>query len=295
VAGDLNVTWIHGAANCALSTDPPIQVHRFDTDTFILRQSKCSEPGTPGHPGPSFEAPFMYLLIGKSRALLLDTGATRSPALFPLASTIDQLLHQHAAALGKPTVALEIAHSHDHGDHFAGDDQFNGRADTTIVPSDLAAVKSHFGLPHWPEGTAMIDLGSRVLDLIPIPGHDPSHIALYDRDTQLLLTGDTLYPGLLVVDEWDAYVRSIGRMKAFVDAHPVSFILGAHIEMTNQPKRWFGLRKLFQPGEHVLQLKSAHLTELHSAVQAIGSHPRTDRHADFIIYPEGDPMPSLEP
>jgi hypothetical protein len=50
MTGDLNVRWIHGAPNCEDSTDPPIQVHRFDADAFILRQSKCSEPGTPSRP-----------------------------------------------------------------------------------------------------------------------------------------------------------------------------------------------------------------------------------------------------
>jgi hydroxyacylglutathione hydrolase len=294
MAGNLNVAWIHGAPDCSVSTDPTIQVHRFDANTFILRQSKCSEPGTPAHPGPSFEAPFIYLLIGKSRALLLDTGASESRALFPLASTVGNLLHDRAAALGGPTVPLLIAHSHSHGDHVSGDSQFLGEADRTIVPLGLAGVKSFFGLPQWPQGTATIDLGGRVLDVIPIPGHEPSHIAVYDRRTQLLLTGDTLYPGLLVVDDWVEYVGSIARLKAFVDDHPVSFVLGAHIEMTNQSGRWFGLRKLFQPGEHVLQLGTAHLTELHDALQAIGGHPRTDRHADFIIYPENQPMPPLQ-
>src|SRR3954452_14257223 len=103
--GDLNVTWIHGAANCAHATDPPIQVHRFDADTFILRQSKCSEPGTAAQVGPSFEAPFLYLLVGTSRALLLDSGASHSPILFPLAATVKELLRDHATALGRPVVS----------------------------------------------------------------------------------------------------------------------------------------------------------------------------------------------
>jgi hypothetical protein len=33
------VTWIHGAADCGHSPDPPIQVHRFDQDTVVLRVS----------------------------------------------------------------------------------------------------------------------------------------------------------------------------------------------------------------------------------------------------------------
>jgi hypothetical protein len=36
-----DVTWIHGAADCTHSTDPLIQVHQYDADTFVLRVSKC--------------------------------------------------------------------------------------------------------------------------------------------------------------------------------------------------------------------------------------------------------------
>jgi hydroxyacylglutathione hydrolase len=290
---DLNVTWIHGSPDCSLNTDPSIQVHRFNPDTIILRQSKCSEPGSAAQAGPSFEAPFMYLLIGTTRALLLDTGASHSAALFPIASTIGKLLHDHATAVEQPTVPLLIAHSHSHGDHLAGDSQFHGMPNTTVVPRGLVNVEVFFGLPHWPDGTATIDLGNRTLDVIPIPGHEESHIALYDRNTKLLLTGDTLYPGLLVVEDWSEYVRSIARLKSFVAANSVSFILGAHIEMTNQPGKWFGLPAFFQPNEHVLQLEQRHLLELHDALEVIGGHPRTDRHADFIIYPAGQPFPPL--
>jgi glyoxylase-like metal-dependent hydrolase (beta-lactamase superfamily II) len=124
-----------------------------------------------------------------------------------------------------------------------------------------------------------------ILDIVPIPGHDVSHIAIYDRKTQLLLTGDSLYPGLLVVNDWNAYVRSVARLKDFCDSRIVSFILVAHIEMTNQAGRWFGLGALFQPAEHVLQLEKDHLVELNDALQLVGTHLRTDRHADFIIWP----------
>jgi glyoxylase-like metal-dependent hydrolase (beta-lactamase superfamily II) len=295
MADNLSLTWIHGSPDCALNTDPPIQVHHFNQDTMILRQSKCSESGLVEQPGPSFEAPFMYLLIGTARALLLDTGASHSETIFPLASTVTTLLNNHAEALRKPAVTLLIAHSHSHGDHVAGDGQFHARPDTTVVQPGLSNVKGFFGLPNWPEGRALIDLGDRTLDVIPIPGHEDSHIALYDRATKLLLTGDSLYPGLLVIDDWPEYVRSIARLRAFALTNPVSFILGAHIEMTNKPGRWFGLPTFFQPNEHVLQLEQRHLFELHDALDAIGSQPRTDRHADFIIYPSGQPFPPLIP
>jgi glyoxylase-like metal-dependent hydrolase (beta-lactamase superfamily II) len=295
MAGDLNVIWIHGSTDCGHTTDPPIQVHRFDSDTFILRQSKCSEPGTPASLGPSFEAPFLYLLFGDSKCLLLDSGASRSPAVFPIASTIDALLTSHAAAAGKPRVPLVVAHSHSHKDHVEGDTQLRALPDTTVVPLGVAGVQTFFGIARWPKDAATFDLGGRMLDILPIPGHEESHIAVYDRRTGSLLTGDTLYPGLLVVDNWAAYGRSAQRLGAFARANTVALVLGAHIEMTNRPGSWFGLGALFQPGEHVLQLESRHLDEWVSAVAALGSHPHVDRHDDFIIFPDTEPFPSLDP
>ena len=295
MAGNLNVTWIHGSPNCATTADPPIQVHQYDSDTFILRQSKCSEPGTTDNRGPSFEAPFLYLLIGRGKAFLLDTGASQSPTVFPLASTVERLLHDYSAKLGIPAVPLVIAHSHSHGDHIAGDAQFFGLPNTTVVAPDLFSVKAFFGLTQWPMGSATLDLGDRILDILPIPGHEESHIAVYDRNTNLLLTGDSLYPGLLVVNDWTAYVTSIARLSRFVDTHPLSFVLGAHIEMKDRPGRWFELGTLFQPGEHKLQLETSHLRELNGALQTIGAHARTDVHADFVIWPWNQPLPASPP
>src|SRR5690242_7828312 len=77
VAGDLNVRWIYGAAG-----EPPVQVHAYDPHTYLLRQSK----------GTNYEAPFLYLLFGNARAVLLDTGATKDADVFPLRQTVDGLV-----------------------------------------------------------------------------------------------------------------------------------------------------------------------------------------------------------
>ena len=67
-AGDLAVDWIHGQPRRSGTDDPPIQVHRYDEHTIILRQSKQL----------TYEAPFLYLFFGNHTALLLDTGAVRT-------------------------------------------------------------------------------------------------------------------------------------------------------------------------------------------------------------------------
>ena len=79
---NLNVAWIHGSEAAKYNTDPDIQVHACDEHTYILRQNKAVH----------YEAPFMFLLFGGARALLLDTGATASPQFFPLRRTVDSII-----------------------------------------------------------------------------------------------------------------------------------------------------------------------------------------------------------
>jgi glyoxylase-like metal-dependent hydrolase (beta-lactamase superfamily II) len=56
-----------------------------------------------------------------------------------------------------------------------------------------------FGLPNWPDGEAALELGNQRLTVFPIPGHEAAHIAVHDPGNKWLLTGDTLYAGLLTI------------------------------------------------------------------------------------------------
>ncbi len=58
--------------------------------------------------------------------------------------------------------------------------------------------------------------------MLLIPGHEDSHVAAYDPRTRSLLTGDTLYPGLLTVQDWPAYRRSAARLARFAEEHEVA-------------------------------------------------------------------------
>src|SRR4051812_10875287 len=200
-----SVRWIHGAPHCRDSTDPPIQVHSFDADTFILRLSKCF----------SFEGNFLYLLFGDSRAILLDTGARPDPTsvnqVLPIRRVVDGIVDRWLDVRGLDGIQLVVAHTHSHGDHVFWDKQFQERPRTTVVPATLSGVRGFFRLLDWPDGQADLDLGGRTVTVFPIPGHEASHIATYDRRTQVLLTGDMLYPGLLTVRDWVAYRRSAAR------------------------------------------------------------------------------------
>jgi glyoxylase-like metal-dependent hydrolase (beta-lactamase superfamily II) len=130
-----------------------------------------------------------------------------------------------------------------------------------------------------------------VLDVLGIPGHEDSHIALYDRDNALLLTGDTLYPGFLVIDDaasqgnFVEYQASIQRLVDFTAGRPVNWVLGAHVEMTSTPGVAYRYGTNNQPSERMLHLDRDHLLELNDAVIAMGADPAEEIHDDFIIRP----------
>jgi glyoxylase-like metal-dependent hydrolase (beta-lactamase superfamily II) len=239
---------------------PEHQLHWYDERTAIIRQALRT----------NFEGPFSYLLLGSERALLLDTGTGHAD----LRKVVDELL------AGRD-LALIVAHTHGHGDHIGGDSQFE-----QVVGTSAAEVAEYFGITAWPDEIVELDLGERVLDLIPIPGHEGSDLAFYDRTTRLLLTGDSLYPGRLYVPDWTAYRASIRRLADFVAAgNPVSWVLGAHIELINQPGVDFAMGADVHPDEHPLQLEPAVLRELQEALSEAGPSPHRIVRDEFIVYP----------
>lgn len=262
-------TWPDGTA-CA--SEEPVTVWAFSEDTYILRQSLCT----------NFEGPFLYLLLGETHALLQDTGTGDAD----VATVVTGLVDQWAAARGISDIELLVTHSHAHGDHVGGDAQFAGSG-ATVVGTSTNATITFFGFQSWPTDTVTLDLGGRVLDVLGIPGHHPSHVALYDRRHALLFTGDTLYPGRLYINDFAAYRASTQRLVDFVggQALPVQHVLGTHIEMTQTPMVDFPFGSDVHPNEHELELGLEHLVELNDAVVAMGNQAVLEAHDDFIIYP----------
>jgi hydroxyacylglutathione hydrolase len=263
----IDVRWIHGE-----STDPPIQVYAYDERTYILRQSKTV----------SFEAPFLYLLLGERRALLVDTGASSDPARSPLRSLVDDLIERSRPDAG-PAYELVVAHSHGHGDHVAGDAQFADRPQTTVVPRDADAVREFFGFSTWPAETVTFDLGGRVLEVIGSPGHHGAAVTIYDPRTGFLLTGDTVLPGRLYAFDFPAYADTVRRLADFAEQRPVTHVLGGHIEMRRTPGRDYPFGTRHQPDEHPLELTVADLRAVRDAAQA-ADRPGVYRHDHFVLY-----------
>ena len=66
--------WMNGTQ----AGEPPLQMQSIDPDTFVIRQSFIE----------SANAPFVYLLFGTEKALLLDTG----DAKWPIREAVDYLI-----------------------------------------------------------------------------------------------------------------------------------------------------------------------------------------------------------
>ncbi|HZS60359.1 MAG TPA: MBL fold metallo-hydrolase, partial [Gemmatimonadaceae bacterium] len=243
----LGAQWDAGAADCKSHRAPPIEVHAYNPQTYILRENLCA----------TFEAPFMYLLIGSTRALLIDDGDVADPKAMPIAQTVLGLL--------PPNLPLLVVHTHRHLDHRAADPQFSGRPNVQVVGYDLESVKRFYGFSAWPDGIDTLDLGGRTVDVLPTPGHNETHVAFYDRNTALFFTGDFLMPGRLLIDDATADRASARRVAAFIATRPVTAVLGGHIEL-DSAGHTFDFYSNYHPHERALEMTKADLLALPAAL-----------------------------
>jgi hydroxyacylglutathione hydrolase len=266
VSGSLDAHWNEGAQDCKATPQAPLQVHAYEPQTFILRQSPCTD----------FEANFLYLLIGSDKALLIDTGAVADPKEMPLAKTVLELLPDK----GQKKLPLLVAHTHRHMDHRAGDSQFASLPSVEIVPIDLDGVRTFYGFTDWPNGIAHLDLGGRTVDVIPTPGHNETHLAFYDNRTGILFSGDFLMPGRLLIDDAAPYRESAVRVIDFLKIRPLSYILGGHIELDAAGHAYrFGSH--YHPDEHRLELTREDLAALPAAFETFNGFYA--RHPNYIL------------
>ena len=174
-----------------------------------------------------------YLIVGEKQALLFDTGM----GISDMKKVVE----------GLTSLPVSVMNSHTHNDHVSGNWRFSriygmdtaftrqsakgtvAAAQAEIGPGmvcgDLPAgfdARSYavkpFHITDRVHGGEKIDLGGRVLEIIPAPGHTPDSIALWDARNGLLFTGDMYYPGPIYLfrpeTDLDAYETSIARMAA---------------------------------------------------------------------------------
>ena len=256
---------------------PEWQVHEYNPNFLILRQSPCTD----------YEKPFIFLLFGKNKALLADTGSRNGN----LAPALQLAIHSWLKRNGRTAIPLIVTHTHEHEDHVWGDKALQTMNDPaipiTFVAAEVDAVKQFFGILNWPTDIGHVDLGGRVIDLIPIPGHGKVSVAFYDRNTGILLAGDSMYPGRLYVSDFPSFQAGTERLIQFTEGKPVAHILGNHIEQTSTPFLDYPVGTMYQPNEHELALPRGSLLELEDALLSMHGTPRRMALSDFTVWPSG--------
>ena len=242
--GDIRFRWAHGSIPAARNNDPRVQVIRYNEDTFCLRQNICVD----------WRGPFTYLLFGNAGALLIDTGATGNPVLYPLRPAVEDLITQWQGIRRKPNVPLRIALTSAENDaQNAGLAQFVTRSALPSAAPPAAATMA--------PRTGPIDLGGRLVDIIPTPGTHRDGLSLYDRYTHLLFTGDLLFPGRIAIANERDYLASLERLAAWKAAHPVKWVLGGHVDMQFLPGKAYDRFATFKPYERELQMGPEQIDE----------------------------------
>jgi glyoxylase-like metal-dependent hydrolase (beta-lactamase superfamily II) len=117
--GTLPGSW--WAASRACIGRPDFQFHQYNSDLYILRQTASSHA----------EKPFLYLLFGRSIAILFDTGVESDD----IKTAVDNAVRHWLQAHDRRSIPLTVTHLHSHFDHIAGDSQLAQLPDTTVIPT----------------------------------------------------------------------------------------------------------------------------------------------------------------
>jgi glyoxylase-like metal-dependent hydrolase (beta-lactamase superfamily II) len=180
---------------------------------------------------------------GRDRDLLFDSGLGHVSLIRHVALVCEKQLvcvasHTHFDHIGChhefPDRCVHSAEAHiladprnewTVADRYATDEMFFS------PPEGWDAAK--YRIPPAPAGRILqhgdvVDLGDRAFEVIHTPGHSPGGIALWERKTDALLSGDIVYDGPLIDDAYHSvvpdYVATLQRMRDL----SVSVVHGGH-------------------------------------------------------------------
>lgn len=177
---------------------------------IFLISSRRTGPTTDGSSlAPGNPTGNAYLVVGKDQAMLFDL-AVNEPGLRAYAQEL----------AGKP---IQLVLSHGHPDHTYSLNEFSDvwmhLADENLVREGMLGMPPVFPCPaiHALQDGDTIDLGDRILDVFHLPGHTPGSLLLLDRQSKVLLSGDTcarrLLYGTLDFVPIDVFCDSLRRIQ----------------------------------------------------------------------------------
>ena len=195
-------------------------IEKIDGETYALSEY--------GH----WEQTHTYLLLGDTRALLIDTGlgvadiGAKVKALTSLPVTV-ALTHAHWDHIGGlkffPDFAMHEAEEKWLREKFPLSPaavRENLLKEACDFPEDFSAEKYRIfqGSPSrlLKDGDSL-DLGNRRLTVLHTPGHSPGHLCYYEEERGYLFSGDLLYSGQLdafyPTTDPEAFLSSLLRIR----------------------------------------------------------------------------------
>jgi glyoxylase-like metal-dependent hydrolase (beta-lactamase superfamily II) len=271
--GNFRFRWIHGSTSLKHNTDPRIQVQRYNAHTFVMRQNRAIH----------WEAPFMYLLFGNDRAILIDTGATANPNYFPIREMVDGIITRWKSENNKQSIQLIVAQVSTDQAHVQGHHQFEGRPNTVFLGMELKDIQRFAALTKWPHNNGSIDLGGRSLVVIPSPGINANALTFYDPYNRWLITGDVVLPGRIWVTRWDDFKGTIARLRAFASSNKIYWVMGSNIEMSYFPGVDYRMGGYYQPTERLLQMEPSIIEKVADATEKMNGFTGIEIYDDFVL------------
>lgn len=146
-----------------------------------------------------------FLLAGEKKALLIDSGM--------------QIHNAKEIAQGLVSLPIELLNTHADLDHVGSNGEFASFYMNPAEASNYYNTQKRTGDFIPVENGDMIDLGSRRLEIITIPGHTPGSVAVLDIDNRILFSGDTVQDGTIfmfgVQRELHAYIQSLEKLESY--------------------------------------------------------------------------------
>lgn len=238
-------------ANAA--ANPWFTVEEITKDTYVISEYE------------HWEESHCYLLLGKERAALIDTGL----GISNIQKVVTELT----------SLPVQVLTTHAHWDHIGGHGLFQNIAVheaeenwlSGYFPLSLSVVKQNlasrpcvfpreFNLDAYQifQGSASsvlrdndrISLGDRVLTVIHTPGHSPGHCCFYEEDSKYLFSGDLVYSGCL-----DAFYPSTNPRQFYQSIQRISSL---------------DICRIF-PGHHTLNLSPDIILQIEDAFQSLNN------------------------
>lgn len=156
---------------------------------------------------------FCYLLLGSEKAMLIDTGYGEGN-IRELVESITEL-------------PIVVVNTHGHCDHVGGnfywDECYCGKnAEKDVVSGAPSDFLEYFweNMPtnfvwHEVKDEDFFDLGNRQLEVFSVQAHATSGIALLDKKSRWLFTGDEIDPGQVLLD----YNLDLRKPEDLVEEH----------------------------------------------------------------------------